>query len=291
MGAELGFGVSGPHGAFCFSEKRLARLIAQAREGGVRHFDTAPFYGEAEARLGRALKAAGGGDAIVSTKTGTRRSGGRLSKDFSPAAIRTDVDGSLRQLHREALDLLYLHGPSPGEIDAALPTLLELKGAGKIKAIGVCGEGASLDHALARGIDSIMGVYNVLDRRHAAVFARAKSAGVKTVAIAPLAQGAFAEPKFQVTLSALWRLARRIARPRPSIGPLKRARKALSGVAGLTANGVALAFVLQDAPADLVLTTTTNARHLAESLETDGKTLDEAVLARLRALDPAGGQS
>ena len=127
MRAALGFGVSGPHGARWFREGKLARLIAQALDGGVRHFDTAPFYGEAEERLGRALQ--GRSDIFISTKTGTRRAGRRLVKDFSPAGMRADVEGSLLRLKREAVDVIYLHGPAPAEVAPALAALAALPSA------------------------------------------------------------------------------------------------------------------------------------------------------------------
>lgn len=293
MTAALGFGVSGPHGAGWFSEKKLTRLIAQAIDGGVRHFDTAPFYGEAEARLGRALRAAGAKGAIVSTKTGTRRAGGRVHKDFSPKAIRAEAEASLKRLHREALDMLYLHGPSAAEIDAALPTLLSLKAEGKVRAIGVCGEGAALEHALASRVDAIMGVFNVIDRRHAAVFARARAIGAQTVAIAPLAQGAFSRGGGPASPSGLWRVLRAAARGGPPKGMAEKAQAALTGVAGLSPSGVALAFVLQGGLASLALTTTSNPAHLEESLAAARHRRDDALIARLNALalDPAGGQS
>lgn len=293
MTAPLGFGVSGPHGAAWFSEQKLARLIAQAIDGGVRHFDTAPFYGAAEARLGRALRGIGARDVIVSTKTGTRRQGARVVKDFSEGAIRADVEASLKRLHRDALDLLYLHGPAAPEIDAALPAMLALKAEGKVRAIGVCGEGAPLDHAVSAGFDAIMGAYNIIDRRHAGTFERARARGVQTVAIAPLVQGAFADRTAPPTLSGLWRLARAAVRGRPPAGPIEKARAMLLEVDDLPASGAALAFVLQGGLASLAITTTTSSAHLEETLAAAHHRLSDAIMTRLSAfaLDPAGGQS
>ncbi len=293
MRAALGFGVSGPHGHNWFSERKLARLIAQAIDGGVRRFDTAPFYGEAEARLGRALKSAGANDVIISTKTGTRREGGRLVKDFSERSLRADAEMSLTRLQRDVIDVLYLHGPTLAEIDAALPTLRALKAEGKVKAVGVCGEGAALDHAVVSGVDAVMGVYNVINRGHAAVFARARSSGIKTVAIAPLAQGAIAPRKIPHTPSNLWRVARQAVRGGPAKDLRRRARLAFSGIRDFVPSGAALAFVLQEGAADLVLTTTTNARHLVGSLAAARRSLDPDMMSQLLALalDPDASRS
>lgn len=288
MAASLGFGVSGPLGARWFSERKLARLVAQAIDGGIRHFDTAPFYGEAEERLARALRAVGARNVIVSTKTGTRRKGGRITKDFSPGGMRADIEGSCRRFARDRLDLVYLHGPSADETGPALDALRAVKEEGLVKAIGVCGKGAALGAALESGADAIMGVFNVADRRHEALFLRAQRAGVQTVAIAPLAQGALtgAAPSFGP--SGLWRLARdRVRAPAPAPDGLA---EALGSIDGYSRAGAALAFVLQSGAVDVAFTTTTNPRHLAGSLDAATRSLPAASRARL-GLDPEAPQS
>lgn len=294
MTAALGFGVSGPHGALWYSEAKLRRLVGAALDSGVRHFDTAPFYGEAEARLGRAFGALRATDVFVSTKTGTRWSGGRATKDFTEGGIRADVERSRRAFDRPALDLLYLHGPSARQIDEALPTLEALKAEDKIKAFGVCGDGAPLAHALARRVDAIMGAYNFIDRRHEALFREARAAGVLTVAITPLAQGALAPARMAPALpSDFWRLARRLVRgglPRPEA---ERARLALAAASGRAAFEAALAFVMQGGLADIVITTTTQPSHLAQTLGAVRRPLEAGRLEALLAtsLDPAGTRS
>ncbi|MFN3960753.1 MAG: aldo/keto reductase [Parvularculaceae bacterium] len=266
MTARLGFGVSGPHGARWFSEKTLTRLIAQAIEGGVAHFDTAPFYGEAEVRLARALKAIGACDVFISTKTGTRRNGGRVTKDFSPAAMRADLDASRRRFGRDSIDLLFLHGPSAAEVEPALSELAAMKAAGAVRMVGVCGEGPALDAALAGGADAVMGVFNAADRRHESLFRRARSAGVLVAGIAPLAQGALADPAAPFRASSLWRLARNRVRPAAPAAALAQARRALGTAPSPSLAASALAFVLQSGAVDLAFTTTTSPAHLAEAL-------------------------
>lgn len=283
---RIGFGVSGPLGQFWFSEDDSRALIRHALDGGVTHFDTAPFYFDAEKRLGAALA---GAPVFISTKTGTRRHGRRLVKDFSATAIREDVAESCRRLGRESLDLLYLHGPTIAEIEEARPVLDALKREGRIRAIGVCGEGAPLAHAAGTGFDAIMGAYNVLDRRHEKIFTEAKQKGVLTVAVAPLAQGLF-DPRFNRprTLSDLWRLARARFRGRYSAGEIAAARRALG--AGDPA-GAALGFVLANRDIDIVMTTTTKPWHLAATLA--AAPLSGARYEALKglSLDPEGRRS
>jgi len=281
MAARLGFGVSGPHGARWFSEKKLTRLIAQAIEGGVAHFDTAPFYGEAEVRLARALKTIGACDVFISTKTGTRRDGGRVTKDFSPAALRADLDASRQRFGRDSIDLLLLHGPSAAEVAPALCELEAMKAAGAVRMIGVCGQDDALEAAASCGADAVMGVFNAADRRHEALFRRARSAGVMVAGIAPLAQGALAAAPAPASLSGLWRLARNRLRPAAPAAALGQARRALGTAPAPSLAASALAFVLKSGAADVVFTTTTSQAHLAEAL---------AAARAAAGLDPAGGR-
>lgn len=287
---RLGFGASGAWAQPWFEAATAAALVRKAVDLGVRHFDTAPFYaeGEAERRLGEALPPR---DGLISTKTGTiyRRFGPAL-KDFSEGRIRADVESSLRRLRRDRLDLLYLHGPNEVEIVAARPVLLDLKKEGKIGAWGVCGSGAPLAAAVDAGADAIMGVYNVLNRDHAAVFRAAKARGAMVVAIAPLAQGLYRRGFLAPRSPAdAWHVARALVRNRDALARARALRPALESVDGWTAAEVALAFTLANADIDLAMTTTTKAAHLEESARAARKSPPEAALARLAALDAEGG--
>ncbi len=278
---RLGFGVSGPLGQRWFSEAKARALIEAAIAAGVRHFDTAPFYFDAEARLGAALPS----NIFVSTKTGTRRIGRRLVKDFSAEAIRADVEASRRRLRRDRLDLLYLHGPARRQIDAALPTLEALKREGRVAAVGVCGEGAPLRHAAETGFDAIMGVYNLIDRQHEEIFAAAHQRGVLTVAVAPLAQGRL-DPRFFApgSMSDVWRIARGAFRGRYRNDEIRRVRTAISAFPDLAPPDAALGFVLANPMIDIVMTTTTKPEHLRQSIRAAGARLDPAVYKVLIAL-------
>lgn len=272
MSARLGFGVSGPLGQFWFDERKTRNLILTALEKGVLHFDTAPFYFNAEARLGAALRTAGHADVFISTKTGTRRRGRGLIKDFSEAGMRADVEASRRRLDRPALDLLYLHGPSVAQIKESSPILAALKREGAVRKIGVCGEGETLRFAAENGFDAVMGVYNLLDRRHADIFALARAKGLMTVAIAPLAQGALGgRRRAPASLADLWSLARRTLRSRYSHAEIAGLRDAL----GNDPAGAALGFALANADVDIVMTTTTKISHLVRSIAVaQGPSLD-----------------
>lgn len=286
MAPRLGFGASGPHGQAWFSEAKFRTLIADAIAGGIRHFDTGPSYHDAEARLGAALKAAAS-EVFVSTKTGTRREGRRLIKDFSERAIRTDVDASLRRLGRSRLDLLYLHGPTPQQAEEIKPLLDRMKAEGLLAAIGVCGEDQALRHAVALRYDWIMGPYNLIDQRHAPIFEAARQSGVGTVSVAPLAQGVF-DPKFNrpESLADLWRIARYRFRGRYRREKVMAARRALGDPPPVDA---ALGFVLANPDIDIVMATTTKTAHLAQLLAARPSAGPDSAALKAIALTLADG--
>ncbi len=287
-GLRLGYGASGPWGMRWFDERRAAALIEAALAGGIEHFDTAGFYaeGEAERRLGAALRSAGAERALVSTKTGTIPQRNKLAlKDFSGVAIRRDVEASLARLGREKLDLLYLHGPTVAEIDAAAETLARLKEEGLIDRAGVCGAGTPLAHAVSvPAIDVIMGAYNVLNREHAAIFAEARARRVNVVSIAPLAQALYARGYFRVRGPADgWRIARTLLRNRDELIAARRIRPALEALPGRDSAATALGFALANTDIDVAVTTTTRLDHLRASIDAARRPFDPAELAQLEA--------
>jgi len=269
---RLGFGCSGVLGKRWFSEQDCAKILRAAIDAGIVYFDTAGFYGEAERRLGRVLKDAPVDDVWVSSKTGTRfdvrsHKRRRVVKDFSENTIIADVEASLKRLHRERLDILYLHGPNKSEIAASEPVFAKLKAQGKIRYAGVCGDEEYLDMAAGTSfIDVVMGKYNLLNQTHEPVFAKAKNNGKIVVSIAPLMGGLYRKGLFfPTTRSQFWYLARALARNRSD---LWRAHTKLNMSKELGKNqaGQALKFVLGNKNIDIALTTTTREQHLQASI-------------------------
>lgn len=129
-------------GCMRFAEKspaERAHFIHEALACGVRVFDHADIYGggRSEAVFGEALAADGAirrEDLILQSKCGICRGYYDLSKEH----ILRSVDGSLRRLRTDYLDLLLLHRPDalvePEEVAAAFD---ELERAGKVRAFGV----------------------------------------------------------------------------------------------------------------------------------------------------------
>ncbi|MFB7287022.1 aldo/keto reductase [Actinacidiphila glaucinigra] len=134
--------------------------VDAAWESGVRYFDTAPHYGLglSERRLGAALSHRPRAEYTVSTKVGRllvpsprtadrQDDGGfavpaafRRRWDFGRDGIMRSLEGSLRRLGLDHVDVVYLHDPDEHWEQASttgVETLVELREQGLVKAVGV----------------------------------------------------------------------------------------------------------------------------------------------------------
>lgn len=115
--------------------------VRHAIERGVTLVDVAPYYGRtlAEERLGRALE--GLRERVVLATKCARR--GRRRFDFSAAGVRADMEGSLRRLRTDVIDLYQVHDCEFGDedqiVEETLPTLRALQAEGKARFVGITG--------------------------------------------------------------------------------------------------------------------------------------------------------
>ncbi len=178
------------------SDDESLAAIRRARDLGVTFFDTADSYGfgRSESLLGIVLSRKRN-DVVIATKVGNvRTSTGELRKDFSKQHIFHAVDGSLKRLRTDYIDLYQIHNPSiqdlqREEIQEAMGTLQEL---GKIRYWGV--SISSVDEGIEiinRGWGYALQVlYNVLNQAPARdLFPLAKQKGYGIIARVPLASG------------------------------------------------------------------------------------------------------
>ena len=123
------------------SDAESIRTIHRALDLGVTHLDTAEIYGpyENEALVGRAIK--GRRDEVVlATKFGlvSHAGAGPGTLDSSPANIRTAVEGSLKRLGTDRIDLYYQHRVDPDTpIEDTVGALADLVSEGKVLHIGL----------------------------------------------------------------------------------------------------------------------------------------------------------
>lgn len=285
--SEIGFGCASYWGKPAFDETAALRLVHRAIELGVNLFDTGASYsaGEAEPRLGRALKGRDVSGLVVATKAGTfHTGGGRIGRDFSPAAIRASAEHSLRRLGLEVLPLLQLHGPAISELSDELIAVLEgLKAQGLVRALGINSfDPAVIAHAIDMpAFDAVMVDYNVLRPERAALVARAAAAGKGVLAGMPLAMGHTGFKVAQIRgPQDLWYAARGIFRHRDEVRRGLRFAF-LHRLPGMSGNQAALAYVLGDPNVSAAVIGTTRVAHLEEDVAASGMTLPSEVTERI----------
>lgn len=121
-------------------EADVIRMIHELEDLGVNAIDTAEQYsaGESERRVGKALK--GRRDRwVVSTKFGYRIGPANTrDDDASPGTILPSLEGSLRRLGTDRIDVFLYHcAPEPDDIAAGKAVLEEAKAQGKIRSYGI----------------------------------------------------------------------------------------------------------------------------------------------------------
>ena len=163
--------------------------LNRALDLGVNFFDTADVYGS-EPLLGQ-LRRQRSEPFYIATKLGVR-----LNPDpraYNRKNMTASVEGSLRDLGVETIDLMQLHVPPPEAYNAEVFGILdELVEAGKIRHYGVSVERiAEAEKALEfPGIQSVQIIFNIFRQRPAeSFFPKAKSRGVGILARVPLASG------------------------------------------------------------------------------------------------------
>ena len=187
-GAPLGWGKT--------SDDESLAAIRRARELGVNFFDTSDSYGfgRSESLLGIVLSRHRS-EVVIATKVGVvRTSAGELRKDFSRSHILLAVDGSLKRLRTDYIDIYQLHNPSLDELrrEDIQDTMARLQDAGKIRFWGVSVSTPDEGIAIIRnGWGYVLQVlYNILNQAPAAeLFPLAKEKGYGIVARVPLASG------------------------------------------------------------------------------------------------------
>lgn len=122
-------------------EKQAEELVGAAIDAGVTLFDTADIYGPeySEILLGRAIKGRRDG-LTIATKFGNTLDRGTNPRalDGRPEYVRNAIEGSLRRLGVDHVDLYYLHRVDPEvPIEDTVGALAELVEAGKVRHIGL----------------------------------------------------------------------------------------------------------------------------------------------------------
>lgn len=177
------------------------RTLRGAYEMGYDFFDTAEGYtgelpnGEIsynEELVGKALRGVRH-HAVIATKMGVQRNPDRsLYMDSRPETIRKSLEGSLRRLGTDYIDLYYQHRIDPKvEPEAVAETMAQLMKEGKIRSWGI----SETTEGYLRRADAVCPVtaienrYSMMARWHEAIFPVCEERNVAYVAFSPLANG------------------------------------------------------------------------------------------------------
>lgn len=139
--SEIGLGTMGMSFAYgpAPDKKEMVKVLQEAVEMGEYFFDTAEVYGPFanEELLGEAL-APYRDKVTIATKCGIKMIDGKQVVDGRPEEILKSVEGSLKRLSVDAIDLYYLHRVDPNvPIEEVALTMQKLKKEGKIKNWGL----------------------------------------------------------------------------------------------------------------------------------------------------------
>jgi aryl-alcohol dehydrogenase-like predicted oxidoreductase len=190
MGMSQGYGTPDER-----DERESIATIHRAIELGITFFDTAEVYGPFanEELLGRALK--GKRDrAIVATKFGFKIEDGRSTgTDSRPAHIREAVEGSLRRLGTDRIDLLYQHRVDRQvPIEDVVATMAALVREGKVRFLGLSEAGEETirrAHAV-HPISALQSEYSLWERNlEPRIIPLLRELGIGLVPFAPLGRG------------------------------------------------------------------------------------------------------
>ncbi|MBD5356810.1 MAG: aldo/keto reductase [Bacteroides sp.] len=184
-------------------KEEMIRLLAAAVDMGYTFFDTAEVYGTPEdphhneKLIGEAL-APYRDRVVIATKFGLTFDDPEgpgphpLIPDSSPATIRRAVEGSLRRLHTDYIDLYYQHRIDPKvEPEVVADTMRDLINEGKILHWGISEtteEYLRRAHAVC-AVTAVQNRYSMMARWHESLFPVLDELGVGFVAFSPLANG------------------------------------------------------------------------------------------------------
>jgi aryl-alcohol dehydrogenase-like predicted oxidoreductase len=202
--SALGLGLMGMTQAYGTPEERDEResiaTIHRAIELGCTFLDTAEAYGpyKNEELLARALKALGTGArdrVVIATKFGFKfdANGANIGVDSRPEHIREVVDGSLRRLATDRIDLLYQHRVDPVvPIEDVVGTMADLVRGGKVRFLGLseAGEKNIRRAHTVHPISVLQSEYSLWERNlEPRIIPLLRELGIGLVPFAPLGRG------------------------------------------------------------------------------------------------------
>jgi aryl-alcohol dehydrogenase-like predicted oxidoreductase len=276
-------------------ERESIATVHRALELGCTFLDTAEVYGpySNEELLGQALSGRRH-EVTISTKFGFRiENGQEVGPDSRRERIRTAVEGSLRRLRTDHIDLLYQHRVDPAvPIEDVAGTVGELVAEGKVRFFGLSEAGvATIRRAHdVHPVAALQSEYSLWERNlEAEIIPLLRELGIGLVPFAPLGRG-FLTGEVKRAEEYSKGDFRRRRDPRyqgENFDANMRAAGAVRDVAqalGVTPAQVALAWLLQKGPDIVPIPGTKRVAHLEENVAAASVALD---ISQVHALDEA----
>ena len=296
------------YGAMSFSdmygptnEAESHAVLDACRALGVTHLDTANVYGmgKSESAIGSYLRANPGArdDFVIATKaTITRDAEGNRCFDNSAAHLERELDGSLKRLGLDCVDLFYAHRRdprfTPEETAANLGRLVEK---GKTRAIGLSEVApATLRRAMkAFPIAAVQSEYSLSTRfPDLGLVQTCAELGVAMVAFSPVGRSLLTDNP--IPAERIPQLPFLAGNPRfmePNLSEnmaITAAFRALAAEMGTPTAGLAIAWLLSRGPHVIPIPGTRSVAHLRDCMAGAALNLSPDDLARIEAVLPVG---
>jgi len=175
-------------------KQAMIALIRSAVERGITFFDTAEIYGPHtnEELVGEAL-APLRRQVVIATKFGIKHEGGQQVQDSHPERIKQSIEGSLKRLKTDVVDLYYQHRVDPTvPIEDVAGTVKELIAQGKVKHFGMSEAGVKTirrTHAV-QPLTAVQSEYSLWWRRpEEELLPTLEELGIGFVPFSPLGRG------------------------------------------------------------------------------------------------------
>src|SRR5204862_310641 len=210
--SALGLGCMGMSQSYGVPPDKQAMIafIRTAVERGVTFFDTAEIYGPYtnEELVGEAL-APVRAQVVIATKFGVGRdAGGQQAQDSRPERIKQSVEGSLKRLRTDVIDLYYQHRVDPSvPIEDVAGTVKELITQGKVKHFGMSEAGVRTirrAHAVQQ-VTAVQSEYSLWWRRpEEELLPTLEELGIGFVPFSPLGKGFLGSGLMGAKLGTIW---------------------------------------------------------------------------------------
>jgi len=186
---QLGFGAMelrwGPDDERAVSEAQAEQILNAVLDAGINFIDTAPDYGLSEERIGRYISSRRA-EYYLATKCGCdpQDKGGKGGHVWTREQLLRNIEGSLKRLQTDHVDILQLHNPrdDDGNMDELVETLRDIRSQGLTRFIGISSTLPWLTKRLALGVFETFQIpYSCIEPQHHDAITEVADAGAGVI--------------------------------------------------------------------------------------------------------------